>query len=504
MSGMTAPPFVPRTDTPRPSPHQEAILAAVRDTSDNLIIQAAAGSGKTTTLRLICEQVPPNLRVLAVCFNRSIAQEFKRKLPPHVDARTLHSVGLGICQKAQGKVKIDDYKTRNIIEAYAKRHVRFDNGKSEAAWQISMARLISVGLATMADLHSAFDLERLCDHYDINLKGDSWRHVAEIVALCRADRTTVGFDDMLDHPIHHDYPFPKFDLVLVDEAQDLNAQQLEFVERLGAGGRIIAVGDRNQAIYGFRGANHLAMDELQRQFRCRELPLSVCYRCGTEIIREAQAVVGPDAIQAAPGAQEGMVLRQEPKQRDESLANLQDGDLVVCRVNKHLVSPCFELIRRGQKAIIRGRDIGKGLATLVNRHTKKKSVNDLPSVLDSVLKWKDKRVAELNQRNRVEQAQGVEDQVDTLLAIAENVDSVPALLTAIQTIFSDESAGVVFSSIHRAKGLEADCVVYFAPELVPHPMAKTPEAVQQERNLDYVARTRARHALIYQPLPKGD
>jgi DNA helicase-2/ATP-dependent DNA helicase PcrA len=64
-------------------------------------------------------------------------------------------------------------------------------------------------------------------------------------------------------------------------------------------------------------------------------------------------------------------------------------------------------------------------------------------------------------------------------------------------IFSDDQVGVVFSSVHRAKGLEAKRVYILSPELMPHKMATKPWELEQERNIEYVAITRTLSELVY-------
>lgn len=491
----------PSNGTPRPSPHQEAILDAVRNTSDNLIIQACAGSGKTTTLRMICEAMPISMRVVAVCFNRSIAQEFERKLPRHIEVGTMHKIGFKIVRQNRPKARLDEYKINRVLKDFSKR-LRFRDNKEASAWCALMQRTAGLVMATMTNAEDHAELMSLAGYYDLELEPADLADVAMVVRKLRMEQDTISFDDMIDAPLFHGYTFPKYDVVLIDEAQDLNASQLEFCARLAASGRIIAVGDRNQSIYGFRGADHAAMDRLQERFQCRELPLSVCYRCGKSIVAEAQRVVGAEAIQAPDIADDGLVIRREPKEMPETLSTLQPGDMVICRTNKPLVAPCFELIRRGIKAVIRGRDIGKGLLALVDKHAGKIGDMPLDEMIAAVNRWKWQRINILLAQEKEAQAQTIEDQVDTLAAIAENVGTVQELRKAIETIFSDDVVGVLFSSVHRAKGLEADCVVLLAPEQIPHPMAKTPEALQQERNLEYVAKTRPRFCLVYQPLPK--
>ena len=71
------------------------------------------------------------------------------------------------------------------------------------------------------------------------------------------------------------------------------------------------------------------------------------------------------------------------------------------------------------------------------------------------------------------------------------------LMRAIIDLFSDKRAKVWLSSIHKAKGLEADRVVLLHPHLLPHPNAKKPWEKEQEANLKYVALTRAKQGLTF-------
>jgi len=74
---------------------------------------------------------------------------------------------------------------------------------------------------------------------------------------------------------------------------------------------------------------------------------------------------------------------------------------------------------------------------------------------------------------------------------------VDELVHKIEGLFSDEIEGVVCSSVHRAKGLEADRVFIIRRDLMPHPMAQSPWELVQEKNLEYVAITRSKNELIF-------
>src|SRR5206468_3822369 len=149
----------------------------------------------------------------------------------------------------------------------------------------------------------------------------------------------------------------------IDEAQDTNPARRALAKlALKPGGRLIAVGDPMQAIYGFTGASHDAMDLIAAEFDTVELPLSVSYRCARTIIGMAQTIV--PYLEAAPNAPDGAVSRLPLK---TALNALKPSDAVLCRQTAPLVSLAFKLIAAGRGCIILGREIAKGLTNLIDK-----------------------------------------------------------------------------------------------------------------------------------------
>lgn len=495
-----------------PSKYQINILNAVQKTKDNVVIQACAGSGKTTTLKMICEKLCYKYKILAVCFNKLIADDFKHKLPDKVESKTLHSLGFSIIRDSFYPVLIDNNKINRIIDNYVENNDYFlaHNFEKSKMYSLkySIPKLCSIALATMTDLNDYNQLEYLMYEYGLGTEPEAIKFVPDIIKLCRAKKDTICFDDMIDFPLHYDLPIKtKYDIILVDECQDLNAQQLALVKKLvGNNGRIIAVGDRLQGIYGFRGASHTAIDELKSYFNCKELPLSICYRCGSNIVKEAQAIVGETHIQAKDKIKAGIVIKRDASNMQLTLNELASADLVLCRTNAPLVEPCLKLIANHKKAIIRGRDIGKGLVASFKNITKRRKIKDIEEFNKAIDEWERKEKERLIAKECFGAAMRVSDKAETLKVIAKNADDFNKIPDIIENIFSDENQGIVFSTIHKAKGLEANNVVILGPELIPHKMAlKTNRAgiIKQEYNLDYVARTRAKNKLIYQPITWG-
>jgi hypothetical protein len=278
-------------------------------------------------------------------------------------------------------------------------------------------------------------------------------------------------------------------------------------------GRIIVVGDRNQSIYGFRGADITAIPSMVemmegRNERCKVFPLSVCRRCPKSHIRLAQAIV-PDiqhmtVANSGTDAPEGEIYQLS---ESKALDNMIEGDMGISRVNKVLIPAAYSLIKQKKKVIIRGRDIGTGLIALIKK-MKAKSINDLLAKLNA---WYERELNKIMAKEGVDdppliikganKLQSIDDKVGCIEALCDGVETLDELISNIEKIFSDfDDAGkpkhaVVLGTVHRTKGLEAYNVTMLDPEHFPHCMARKSWEVQQERNLAYVGVTRSKFLL---------
>jgi superfamily I DNA/RNA helicase len=331
-------------------------------------------------------------------------------------------------------------------------------------------------------------------HIDIDeeMETELIETLPEVMERSNNDLETVDFNDQCYLPVIHPHfknKFDTYDFIMCDEFQDFNRCNIEYILKcLAPGGRIIAVGDHHQSLYGFRGADPQAIPDAIKRLNATVLPLSICYRCPTSHVLAVKDIV-PE-IEPSPTAKEGTIgyLKYE-----QMLEMVKEGDMVLCRTNAPLIKPAFALIKEGRKAIIRGKDIGKELVNFIERFN-----CDSLSRLDILMQQQtEMEMARYIEKNKEMMAEQVKERYETIVEVARECKTVEELLTKLLTLFSDDNIGVVFSSIHRAKGLESENIFWYRRDLCPHPKAKSDEEKEQEMNAIYVAGTRSLDSLYF-------
>jgi hypothetical protein len=154
----------------------------------------------------------------------------------------------------------------------------------------------------------------------------------------------------------------------------------------------------------------------------------------------------------------------------------------------------FGLIRRGIAANIVGRDLASGLLSMIAK-LERRDVESLSDLLKAFAAYEERETTKLRAAGKLAAAAAVEDKVATLVALTDGVDTISDLRDRIDQVFCQESGpGVTLSTVHRAKGLEAEHVALLG-ELLPGPWAIQDWEQQQEQNLVYVAFTRSLSSL---------
>lgn len=501
-----------------PSPQQADIFRAIEQPGPSLIIEAVAGAGKTTTLIEGVARMKGSVAFTA--FNKKIVVDIERKLGTigvdtgfrgDVGVSTFHAFGLKALKGSGLTPRVDGEKVWNILENGAGIHEKYFS---------IINRLISLGKQYGVDVSEgdylrpslpeiAYDL---IDHFnlldDLGLSADE-SVVGDIIGVAHqcllasndmAD-DIIDFDDMIYLPLLRNVHIRQSDWVLVDEAQDTNPTRRIMARRmLAPKGRLIAVGDPHQAIYGFTGANADSLDLIATDFQCIRLPLTITYRCPKKVVALARTWVSH--ITAADTAPEGEVVVIGDDKFYKMLASEVPTDTaVLCRNTRPLVSAAYELIQRYIPCHVEGRDIGIGLLKLVERW---RSL-PLKAMRDRLDDYASAEIARLESRNKKMKAAALRDKVETievLLSMLEPNATFRNFERQVLDLFGDtpedrKGRGITLSTIHKAKGREWDTVyLYHRDKLMPSQYAKQDWELGQELNLCYVAVTRAKKKLV--------
>jgi superfamily I DNA/RNA helicase len=312
----------------------------------------------------------------------------------------------------------------------------------------------------------------------------------------------VDYSDMIYLPILKNLRIWQYDNILLDEAQDTNSTRRALVKMmLKPSGRLFAVGDPCQAIYGFTGADSQALDNIRSDFNAETLPLTVTYRCPKSIVQVANRWV--DHIQAHESAPDGVVDSCE-LQEVAKLATAQDA--IICRNTKPLVELAYNLIRNSVACKVEGRSIGEGLIKLAERWKTAKTVGELQAKIQV---WAENEIAKHKAKGNDSRCQVVEDQAETLgvfIMQCEDSDPISVLIGKIRSLFGDTEQGaqrvLTLSTIHKSKGREWDRVFVLGMDRYsPSKWARQAWELVQEDNLCYVQVTRAKSHLTLVNVP---
>lgn len=459
---------------------------------NNLVVTARAGAAKTTSIIEGVNRAPED-SILICAFNKRIAEDIMGKVDnPAVEVKTLHALGMHAIQREWRRIPVAERSAR--ADSLTDAVVPKDTPRP-------IRRLISL-LHTKgremqpldATKHSLLQLELFFDY----CPEDGWgtwdadfvaQYALAAMEHAKANNPTydigIDFADMIFLPLTWDLLSKDYQMVVVDEAQDMTVSQLEIAKRVCCG-RIVIVGDDRQAIYGFRGADTQSLSRLKKELHADHLTLKTTYRCGAAIVAEAQTLVADIQPYAknAPGTVDACGY-------EDLLGAARGGDFVLSRINAPLVSLTLQFLQRGTRAVMAGRDIGAGISALL----RKLKVNDytpIETLLARLDEWERKTTTRMASYGQVALVERAKDQAAMIWALAEDAENGGQVLKQIDHLFSDEvpdSDIIRCSSVHKAKGLEANRVFILQESL--YRRGRSPE----EENIEYVAITRAKQHL---------
>lgn len=473
-----------------PSTYQQAIFDEVSDPyGRNLIIEAVAGSGKTTTIVTAIGLIPHECSRIFLAFNKAIAEELRARGVP---GSTFHALALNRLRAHLPRdFKIDGNKCSQIFRTIVAKDLQDDF--SELPRLVGLGKNYGIGIFDGLPNIPA-NWTELIDYHDLTFPDNNKaaEFAIRILKLSNENTAVIDFDDMLYMNIMFNIVMDGYDYVFVDEAQDLNGIQLAILRKLTTPvTRFIFVGDSHQAIYGFRGAGSDSMDAIRREFVCVPLPLSVSYRCPTTVVEFAKRYV--PQIEPAPGAPSGSVTTPSIW----SANSLPPSSAVLCRNTKPLIALAYALMRDGRRVQVLGRDIGAGFKGLIKRA----KATTIAQLRDKLCKMRDFDVEKERNRKAFRKAAAIEDRYDSLLEVIASLpdDSAAKVATdAVDALFAAQPGAIQLATVHKAKGLEwNDVFILDFERLMPSQYASDGWQMQQEFNLIYVAVTRTRKNLSF-------
>ncbi|MEL6412673.1 MAG: UvrD-helicase domain-containing protein, partial [Bacteroidota bacterium] len=259
------------------------------------LVKAGPGTGKTQTLihwlaNCLEQRQDTTKQLLAITFTNKAAEELQARLQTHLGEQasnihtgTFHSIAYQQLQARYPALQtIYDAEDRQLTL-----QLLFPALKETARRQLSQAmeRHFETGKALSADaLKDA--LERYQAHLQACHAVDLAAIIGQLLRLWEA-----APDWLAKHSA-------QYEAIAVDELQDINPSQYQFLQALGQGKRLLAIGDPDQAIYGFRGAEVQLFFQFQKDFAATELALTENYRATGTIVQAAQALIQHNTLRS--------------------------------------------------------------------------------------------------------------------------------------------------------------------------------------------------------------
>lgn len=463
-----------------PTPEQQAAIDAFR-TGTDMVIQAGAGSGKTTSLRMLAESAPYR-KGMYIAYNKAIATDAQRSFPSSVSCSTAHSLAYQAIGKQYrdrlGGARMPSYRIAHALGIYEPLALGTDVPELLPK---HVARLV---MDTVARFCRTADAE-LAPHHVPHLNGfDNPAAHRALANLAFPYAVRVWEDLQLTNggkfPFTHDVylklwqltrPQLAADYVLLDEAQDADPVIASIVGNQGHSQRI-AVGDSAQAIYEWRGA----IDAMSKWPGAR-LTLSKSFRFGEAVAEEANRWL--DVLDAPL-----RITGHDPI--PSIVAPLTEADAILCRSNGGAMREVMNHIDTRRVALVGGGDQIKRLA-FAAKDLKEGRRTDHPE-LAAFENWDEVRDYVAN------------DSAGSDLAVfVKLIDTYQprTIIAVVGQLDTEANADLIVSTAHRAKGREWDHVKISSDFREPqrdddgwHRPVRPEEA-----RLAYVAVTRAKRQL---------
>lgn len=494
------------------SEEQENIFKYAQTGVNNIIVQAVAGAGKTTTLVECVNRIlqhDPNKQIMLLAHNKSTKDTLLERIgkdKPNVRVYTLHGLSWRMFSEHFGfKPEINDDKYRNYInkniDKIGSELYRNLSSPKKMAYKSNLFNLVDKARHNLKQ--NEREIRRMAiNKYGITLIADECHIVSNILKWGRENIKEVDFQDLLYFPHEFGYFTKRYlnDIIMLDEAQDASLAQQDVVSRcFKRNTRLLAFGDKDQTINSWCGSDTEAFEHLEDTTRFNKpsskFPLTTNYRCGKKIIEYAKQFTDNN-IRPQENAHDGVV------NFNVKISEVKDGDMVLCRNTAPLMDVYRKMVAEGKKVFFRGEGLGASL---------KESVDCCSgdSIEDMIASMKTRLIAywefvskeqdlSLGETSTLPYIISLFDTIKTMESLPPHIDNRDKLYQFINEVFSNEgNEGIQLSTIHRAKGLESDNVFIICPSLIPSKLSQMDWQKEEERHLLYVMCTRPKFSLNY-------
>lgn len=461
-----------------PTAEQQDIIDAAL-AGGNVVIQAGAGTGKTSTLEMLAAALPDK-KILYIVYNRAMKDEAEAKFGSNVTVKTGHGLAYGpivMGRKLRGRLNAKFQKVTDVANILGASPVRINNDLT-----LNSARAASIAKATVLRFCYSADAEITGYHvpFQNGISGvDHDTLKSAILPLARKYWADVTNGTAGRIKIEHDHylkmfaltnPTLKFDVVLLDEAQDSNPCIANLVRNQTHAQQVV-VGDGCQQMYAWRGA----VDALATWPNATQLFLTQSWRFGQAIADEANSWL----------AQLDTPMRLTGNPAIDSVVGvIETGteDAVLARTNGGAMGSVISLIKAGKKVALVGG--GNKLA-------------DLAAAAMDLMAGRRTSHAELYafaSWDEVRSYVGSEDSVGDLKTMVRLIDAHGAdeIIKTTKMLVDEAVADVTVSTAHKAKGREWNTVRLANDYFVAAEGEELPPA---EIMISYVAATRAKLVL---------
>lgn len=539
----------------KPSTYQQDILDFfLNNPQSNMLVNALAGSGKSTTACMLSEHSKTS--DLYIAFNASVVEEFKKKIKnPKTKVMTMHSLAYSIMlynveqeskdlgekpkgfgsQRSKRTVSLDNFKPHKILdEEITKRYGRYIEFAKRVFLKDNYVNLYNLCRLTLTDMSSNKDVSRLIDDHVLFLyygdEGYSAPDISEITSTLKILDTksrqqfetqgVIDFTDMLwitfNKLKYDNWEVPYWALytnIYCDEVQDFSNIQLNFLKFIKrTKGRYVFIGDFHQAVYNFAGANAQAFNQIPKMFAPVEtFDLPICYRCAKSHLSRVNREYGIPIL-PCDDAPMGFVKTIDKNKISEYA---KAGDMVISRKNKWIAEVVLDLARNGTPIFIEDKDMVAAIKRQI-LSSKCTSVGTLEKFLQKVISNYNKKLFEIVSKN-VREGGHEEERLEAVAETNSKIDNTSFLLEILEGYLENHASSdsiskfsnfidkllnttpspncVRLCSIHKAKGLEATNVFVLNEAKINYDFRNSKEQNIQEKNLSYIATTRAKEGL---------